>query len=40
MASEATLETRCPACDQPIKPGERIELNADQEWCHEDCADD
>lgn len=36
---EATYETRCPACDQPIHEGDKIELNADQEWCHEGCAD-
>lgn len=38
MAKEAEYETRCPACDEPIYPGEPIELNADEEWCHEDCA--
>lgn len=40
MAIEATKESRCPACDQPIEPGQMIELNADREWCHEDCANE
>lgn len=40
MATEATHESRCPVCDQPIHEGELIEQNADREWCHRDCADE
>lgn len=38
MAIEASFESRCPECDETIYEGEMIELNADEEWCHEDCA--
>ena len=39
MAFEATFESRCPACDEMIREGNKVVLNVDEEWIHEDCAD-
>lgn len=36
----ADFDSRCPACDGPIEAGDKIALNDDEEWCHEDCANE
>jgi hypothetical protein len=36
----ATFDQRCSACDDPILEGDKIALNDDEEWVHEDCADE